>query len=254
MRRLAIALLLGSLLSACDDGGPAPAAPGPRTMWVSSRWEWASADAPPGLTVRVALWLERTTPAPRAEDCAKLPADLRVFVNDRAAEVVDAGGPQLGGLDGTEFRYCKNEGFAELGPFTPDEARALRVRVEEGGTVALAELGSGIVGPTPGPVPAQVKQGEELVLPVTFDDYLLLSHAELEWREGAATRRGASIVRHPDFRDVRLRMVGGPGPVQVTITGSYADATSQLPLCQGFTSCLLWKTALLGPITVEVLP
>jgi hypothetical protein len=251
MRRLAVAVLL--LAGACgEDDGPSPA-PLPRVMWVSSRWEWAAKEAAPGLTFRVELWTNGYV-AQRAQDCVTLPRDLRVFVNDRPAEVIDPAGPQLGGLSGTEFRGCKRGGFAEAGPFTPEEARAVEVRVEEGGTVAVARLGSAVVEPRLGPVPAQVKLGDELVLPVFFDTYVTLGHAEITWQEGGATRRSASLVRSPDLRHVHLRMVGGPGPVQVTISGGYSETLNEIPMCQGFSNCELWRTPIVGPVSLEVVP
>jgi hypothetical protein len=254
MRAVLLGLTGLSLLAACgSDDGPA-AAPPPisRSLEVSPRWEWSDVETGPGITVRVLLTLTQSFNRPGPQDCGVLPSDLRVLVNDRPATIVDPGGPLMGGLSGTEFRYCKHQGFLEAGPFTAAAVRDLRVRTEEGTTVSYAELGSLIRTAKLGAVPAQVKLGEALSLPVETEPYPFISHAELEWQEGDTTRRRGAVVGRVD-RIWQVRAVAGPGRVKITLVGMALNF-DKAPRCEGFFDCRTEMLTLLGPIDVEVLP
>jgi hypothetical protein len=256
MKRALLGLGLLSLLGACESGenGISPAPAPKRMLTVEPRWELGAADAGPGITVRVTLGIFSAATSP--QDCASLPPDLRIFVNDRPATIVDPGGPLLSGLSGTDFRYCKNAAFAEVGPFTVEALRDVRVRVEEAGSVAQAELGSVVVQPKVAPLPAQVKLGDVLSLPLEMaaSPAAFINQVELEWQEGGVARRRGAIASAGEVdRIPQVRVVGGPGRVTVTVLGM-ANDFGRPPRCEGFSSCLTNHILAVGPLALDVLP
>jgi hypothetical protein len=195
-------------------------------------------------------------PAPAAKDCPRLPESARVLVNGVVADVVDPGGPSLGGPDGTTFLACKREAFAEVGPLTRAEVANVRVSLEEAGRVAEATLGDLVTEPKlRAAAPAQVKIGAELVLAVDLPYNVRLSYAELAQTDGGRThRRGGPAFRVLRNDDLHCWVSGRPGPATLTLSGeTYTDRES-VAHCDGFTTCEITRTVLLGPLTVELTP